>query len=134
MSDDSKNTIASKLMITQECVLRNVERIYETKGYDVAMASFEEMNAFFSTEPGWADAAIEVYKFLATKRKEEMQQLREEKLEEQRAGAPSFFLMNKNEAIGSKDSRKLLYAEQFNGLVEEGAEVNHTKYREPKND
>ena len=84
----------SKLMITQESVLRIVELIYDIKGLEVAMANFEQMNTFFSTEPGWAEAAVEVYSFFAMKRKEEKQQSRAEKLEEQRAGAPHLVVMS----------------------------------------
>ena len=53
------------------------------------------MNAFFSTEKGWAETADEVYTIFAYKRKEEKQKLREEKLEEQRAAASNLFVLNK---------------------------------------
>ena len=107
MSNDTPISNVSKLMITQESVLRIVKLIYDLKGYEVAMSNFEQMNAFFSTELGWAEAAVEVYKFFSMKRKEEIQLSRVEKLEEQRAGAPSIIMMNQNEANGVKDSRKV---------------------------
>ena len=107
MTNETPISNVDKLMITQESVLRIVKLIYDLKGYEVAMANFEQMNAFFSTEPGWAEAAVEVYKFFAKKRKEEIQLSRVEKLEVQRAGAPSIIMMNQNEANGVKDSRKV---------------------------
>ena len=95
MSNDTPISNVSKLMITQESVLRRIANYYELKGLDVAIAKFELMNDLFSTEPGWDKTAEEVTKYLIEKRKEDNQRLREEKLEEQRAAASRFVVVSK---------------------------------------
>ena len=94
-TDDNNGQKRGKLKITQERVASIILRIIDTKGLEVAQDSFEQMNAFFSTEKGWAETADEVYAIFAYKRKEEKQKLREEKLEEQRAAASNLFVLNK---------------------------------------
>ena len=89
-----------KLKITQEDVVRD----------------------YFCTMKGWAETADEVYALFADKRKEEKQELREEKLETQRAGAANIIVMNKNDSTG------IGKVDQVNGVIEEGAEVTHTKH------
>ena len=80
------------------------------------------MNDCFSTKKGWAETADEVYDLLAGKRKEEKRELREEKLETQRAGAANIVMMNKNDLTG------IGKVDQVNGVIEDGAEVTHTKH------
>jgi hypothetical protein len=121
-----------KLKITQQRVVDIIVRIINTEGLEAAQEQFKLLNNLFSTERGWSETAAEIYAIFA----EEQKRLRIEQLEaelaKQRAGAASFIMMNQNEASGMKDSRMQFYAEQFNGLVEKGAEINHTKYGDPK--
>ena len=111
MSKNSNNKKRSKLKITQERVVAIVSRLYDTKGLEYAQDEFERMNAFFSTERGWAETAEAVYDFFAEKRKEEKQQLREEKLEEQRAAASNVVVLTKAisdaKNIGTADIDKM---------------------------
>ena len=111
-----------KLKITQEDVVRVIMRIIDISGLDAAQADFGKMNDYFCTMKGWAETADEVYALFADKRKEEKQELREEKLETQRAGAANIILMNKNDSTG------IGKVDQVNGVIEEGAEVTHTKH------
>ena len=114
--DHSDNQKRSKLKITQDRVVATICRIIDTKGLEVAQESFEQMNAFFSTEKGWAETADEVYAIFADKRKEEKQKLREEKLEEQRAAASRLFVLNK----ATSDAKNFGKAE----IDKMGVEVN----------
>ena len=111
-----------KLKITQEDVVKVVMRIIDVKGLDAANAAFGQLNDCFSTKKGWAETADEVYDLLAGKRKEEKRELREEKLETQRAGAANIVMMNKNDLTG------IGKVDQVNGVIEDGAEVTHTKH------
>ena len=111
-----------KLKITQEDVVRVIMRIIDINGLDAAKTAFGQMNDYFSTKKGWAETADEVYDLLADKRKEEKLELREEKLETQRAGAANIVLMNKNDSTG------IGKVDQVNGVIEDGAEVTHTKH------
>ena len=86
----------STLMITQERVIAIICRYIDTKGLAFAQGRFDEMNADFSAEVGWAETAEKIYKLFATKRKEEIQRLREERLEELRESAPKFVMANTN--------------------------------------
>ena len=97
MTNDSNNgkPRRGRLKITQERVVAIVCRTIELKGLEAAQGAFEQMNAFFSTEKGWAETADEVYALFAEKRKEKEQKLREEKLEEQRAAASNLFVLTK---------------------------------------
>ena len=134
MTTQNPNTKSkrNKLKITHEGVVEIIRCAIETDGVEKAAAFFDLMNKYCSIADGWSEAAKEIRGIIADAKK----QLRQEKLAEElalrKAGAPNIILMNQNEANGSKDSRKLLYAEQLNGLVEEGAEVIHTKYGESK--
>ena len=69
-------------------------------GLEGAKTVFKQLNAVFSTQPGWKETAAEIYKLFADKRKEEKQQQREEKLEELRAAASSVLVLNKNDLTG----------------------------------
>ena len=111
-----------KLKITQEDVVRVIMRIIDINGLDAAKTAFGQMNDYFSTKKGWAETADEVYDLLAGKRKEEKRELREEKLETQRAGAANIVMMNKNDLTG------IGKVDQVNGVIEDGAEVTHTKH------
>ncbi len=115
-----------KLKITQEDVVRVIMRIIDINGLDAAKTAFGQMNDYFSTKKGWAETADEVYDLLADKRKEEKLELREEKLETQRAGAANIVVMNqnKNESISTGIGK----VDQLNGVIEDGAEVTHTKH------
>ena len=115
-TDDNNGQKRGKLKITQERVASIILRIIDTKGLEVAQDSFEQMNAFFSTEKGWAETADEVYAIFACKRKEEKQKLREEKLEEQRAAASTFVVLNK----ASSDAKNIGKAE----IDKMGVDVN----------
>jgi hypothetical protein len=108
-----------KLKITQEDVVRVIMRIIDINGLDAAKTAFGQMNDYFSTKKGWAETADEVYDLLADKRKEE-------KLETQRAGAANIVVMNqnKNESISTGIGK----VDQLNGVIEDGAEVTHTKH------
>ena len=86
----------STLMITQERVIAIICRYIDTKGLAYAQGRFDEMNADFSAEVGWAETAEKISKLFATKRKEEIQRLREERLEELRESAPKFVMANTN--------------------------------------
>ena len=123
---NQKQRKRGKLKITQEDVVKVVMRIIDVKGLDAANAAFGQLNDCFSTKKGWAETADEVYDLLADKRKEEKLELREEKLETQRAGAANIVVMNqnKNESISTGIGK----VDQLNGVIEDGAEVTHTKH------
>ena len=93
-----KTISTSTLMITQERVIAIICRYIDTKGLAYAQGRFDEMNADFSAERGWAETAEKIYELFANKRKEEIQRIREEKLEELRTAAPRIVMANKNEA------------------------------------
>ena len=119
---NQKQRKRGKLKITQEDVVKVVMRIIDVKGLDAANAAFGQLNDCFSTKKGWAETADEVYDLLAGTRKEEKRELREEKLETQRAGAANIVMMNKNDLTG------IGKVDQVNGVIEDGAEVTHTKH------
>ena len=93
----------STLMITQERVIAIICRYIDTKGLAYAQGRFDEMNADFSAEVGWAETAEKIYKLFATKRKEEIQRLREEKLEELRTAAPTISVTSEAKAVGKAE-------------------------------
>jgi hypothetical protein len=80
--------ITNTLNITQDDVMGIVRRIIKVDGLEAARTSFKQMNEFFSGMKGWAETTDAVYALFAEQRKTEQQKLREDKLEEQRAGAP----------------------------------------------
>ena len=120
-SDSISKPKRSKLKITTEDVVRIVKCRYELLGLEKARDEFDRMNSFFSTEKGWAETAKVIYQFFAEKRREEDKKAREEKLEQQRASASQFVVLNQANSTG------IAKVEQVNGVVEEGAEVVHTK-------
>ena len=86
-------TIASSpLNITKDDVMGVIKRIIVVDGLDAARAAFKQMNEYFSGMKGWPETTEAVYPLFAEKREEEKQKLREEKLEEQRAGAPNILV------------------------------------------
>ena len=120
-----------KLNITQERVVVNIRRVMESEGLEVARAEFKHLNDLFSTERGWGETAEAVYALFA----EEQRRLAEEakvarleehaaRMEEQRAGAPSIYMFNQNEATGMK--RPKFRADQMVGFAEDGSEIIHT--------
>lgn len=121
---NQKQQKRGKLKITQEDVVRVIMRIIDINGLDAAKTAFGQMNDYFSTKKGWAETADEVYDLLADKRKEEKLELREEKMETQRAGAANIIVMNKNQC----DATGINQVDQLNGVIEDGAEVTHTKH------
>ena len=122
----------NKLKITHDGVVDIIRYAIETDGVNKAEAFYDQMNKYCSIADGWSDAAKEIRGIIADAKKQLRQEQLAEELALRKAGAPNIILMNQNEANGSKDSRKVLYAEQVNGLVEEGAEIIHTKFGESK--
>ena len=90
----TQTTNNNTLNITQTDVMMIITRIIKVDGLEAARAAFKQMNDFFSGMKGWAETTDAVYDLFAEKRKEERQQLREEKLEEQRAAASQLFVLN----------------------------------------
>ena len=100
-----KTISTSTLMITQERVIAIICRYIDTKGLAYAQGRFDEMNADFSAERGWAETAEKIYELFANKRKEEIQRIREEKLEELRTAAPNIHLQNN--ATSTSDAKNI---------------------------
>lgn len=123
-----------KLKITQDRVVASIRRVMASDGLVDAKAAFKLLNELFSTEPGWGQTAEEVYALFAEEQRrlaEEEKAARQEeqaaRLEEQRAGAPSIYMFNQNEATGMKHPR--FRADQLVGFAEGGAEIVHTKHK-----
>ena len=94
MTQDPPNN-GNTLNITQDDVVRNIERIIGVDGLEAARQTFKILNECFSGLKGWAETTDVVYDLLAEKRKEEKQQEREEKLETQRAAAANVLVVTK---------------------------------------
>ena len=94
MTTETPNS-TNTLCITQDDVIRVIKRIIDVDGLEAARAAFKQMNEFFSGVNGWAETTDAVYSLFANKRKEEKQQSREERLEEQRIGAPNIVVLTK---------------------------------------
>lgn len=94
MTTETPNS-TNTLCITQDDVIRVIMRIIDVDGLEAARAAFKQMNEFFSGVNGWAETTDAVYSLFANKRKEEKQQSREERLEEQRIGAPNIVVLTK---------------------------------------
>lgn len=122
------------LKITQEEVVGIILYAIETDGVEAAKEFFEQMNKYCSIVEGWPQTAKEIRGIIAEAQKVQRQEQFAKELAMKKAGAPNILLMNQNEANGMKDSRMQLYAEQFNGMIEQGAEINHTKYTDSRND
>ena len=92
MTTPNPNT--NSLNITKDDVIDIITCIIDVDGLEEAKSVFKQLNAVFSTLPGWKETAAEIYRLFADKRKEEKQQMREEKLEELRAAASQLFVLN----------------------------------------
>ena len=122
-------SVPAKLNITTADVLGVLNRIIEVEGLEAARVAFKQMNEFFSGMWGWVETTNAVYALFAAVRRKEHKEQFEEQLAKERAGAASFVWLNQNknqnqnlsEAIGIKN------VDQLNGVIEEGAEVTHTK-------
>lgn len=121
----------AKLNITTADVLGVLNRIIEVEGLEAARTAFKQMNEFFSGMWGWVETTNAVYALFAAVRRKEHKEQFEEQLAKERAGAASFVWLNQNqnhnqnqnlsESVGIKN------VDQLNGVIEEGAEVTHTK-------
>ena len=87
-----------KLKINQERLVEGIRFAIKTDGVEKARLLFDMLNTYYSTEPGWAEAALEIRTLFAEIREEELRKQREEKLEELRTAAPRIVMANKNEA------------------------------------
>lgn len=89
-----------QLQITQERVVEIVVRIIGSDGLEEARKQFKTLNDWFSTEPGWAETAAEVYGIFT----EEQNRLRMEQhareLEMARAAAPNVYQVLPNAMMG----------------------------------
>jgi hypothetical protein len=101
----------STLKITHNDVVNIITCIIEVDGLEEAKSVYKQLNAVFSTLPGWKETATDIYKLFADKRKEEFQRQREEKLEELRESAPKFVMANTNnieaKAVGKAEIDKM---------------------------
>ena len=101
----------STLKITHNDVVNIIMCIIEVDGLEEAKSVYKQLNAVFSTLPGWKETATDIYKLFADKRKEEFQRQREEKLEELRESAPKFVMANTNKieakAVGKAEIDKM---------------------------
>ena len=87
-----------KLKINQERLVEGIRFAIKTDGVEKARLLFDMLNTYYSTEPGWAEAALEIRTLFAEIREEELRKQREEKLEELRTAAPRIVMANKHEA------------------------------------
>ena len=83
-----------KLKINQERLVEGIRFAIKTDGIEKARILFDMLNRYYSTEPGWAEAALEIRTLFAEIREEELRKQREEKLEELRTAAPNIHLQN----------------------------------------
>jgi hypothetical protein len=83
-----------KLKITQERLVEGIRFAIKTDGIEKARLLFDMLNTYYSTETGWAEAALEIRTLFAEIREEELRKQREEKLEELRTAAPTIHLQN----------------------------------------
>jgi hypothetical protein len=83
-----------KLKITQERLVEGIRFAIKTDGIEKARLLFDMLNTYYSTETGWAEAALEIRTLFAEIREEELRKQREEKLEELRTAAPNIHLQN----------------------------------------
>ena len=98
-----------KLKITQERLVEGIRFAIKTDGIEKARLLFDMMNAYYSTESGWAEAALEIRTLFAEIREEDLRKQREEKLEELRAAAPNIHLQNN--ASSTSDAKNIGKAE-----------------------
>ena len=119
----------AKLNITTADVLGVLNRIIEVEGLEAARVAFKQMNEFFSGMWGWVETTNAVYALFAAVRRKEHKEQFEEQLAKERAGAASFVWLNqnKNQNQNLSESVGIKNVDQLNGVIEEGAEVTHTK-------
>ena len=117
----------AKLNITTADVLGVLNRIIEVEGLEAARVAFKQMNEFFSGMWGWVETTNAVYALFAAVRRKEHKEQFEEQLARERAGAASFVWLNQNKNQNLSESVGIKNVDQLNGVIEEGAEVTHTK-------
>lgn len=117
----------AKLNITTADVLGVLNRIIEVEGLEAARVAFKQMNEFFSGMWGWVETTNAVYALFAAVRRKEHKEQFEEQLAKERAGAASFVWLNQNKNQNLSESVGIKNVDQLNGVIEEGAEVTHTK-------
>ena len=123
----------AKLNITTADVLGVLNRIIEVEGLEAARVAFKQMNEFFSGMWGWVETTNAVYALFAAVRRKEHKEQFEEQLAKERAGAASFVWLNQNQNHNQNQNQNLSESvgiknvDQLNGVIEEGAEVTHTK-------
>lgn len=117
----------AKLNITTPDVLGVLNRIIEVEGLEAARVAFKQMNEFFSGMWGWVETTNAVYALFAAVRRKEHKEQFEEQLAKERAGAASFVWLNQNKNQNLSESVGIKNVDQLNGVIEEGAEVTHTK-------
>ena len=122
-------SVPAKLNITTADVLGVLNRIIEVEGLEAARVAFKQMNEFFSGMWGWVETTNAVYALFAAVRRKEHKEQFEEQLAKERAGAASFVWLNqnKNQNQNLSESVGIKNVDQLNGVIEEGAEVTHTK-------
>ena len=101
----TQNPNTNSLNITKDDVIDIITCIIDVDGLEEAKSVFKQLNAVFSTLPGWKETAAEIYRLFADKRKEEKQQMREEKLEELRAAASSVLVLSQATSDASNIGR-----------------------------
>jgi hypothetical protein len=94
-----------KLKINQERLVEGIRFAIKTDGIEKARILFDMLNRYYSTEPGWAEAALEIRTLFAEIREEELRKQREEKLEELRTAAPNIHLQNN--ATNTNDTKNI---------------------------
>ena len=107
-----------KLKINQERLVEGIRFAIKTDGVEKARLLFDMLNTYYSTEPGWAEAALEIRTLFAEIREEELRKQREEKLEELRTAAPNIHLQNNS--ASTSDAKNIGKAE----IDKMGVEVN----------
>ena len=120
-------SVPAKLNITTADVLGVLNRIIEVEGLEAARVAFKQMNEFFSGMWGWVETTNAVYALFAAVRRKEHKEQFEEQLAKERAGAASFVWLNQNKNQNLSESVGIKNVDQLNGVIEEGAEVTHTK-------
>ncbi len=130
--------LPATLNITTADVLGVLNRIIDVDGLDAARVAFKQMNEFFSGMWGWAETTNEVYALFAAVRRREHKEQFEKELAKERAGAASFVWLNQNKNLNQNQNQNenlnlseaigIRNVDQLNGVIEEGAEVSHTKH------
>ena len=96
-----------KLKITQERLVEGIRFAIKTDGIEKARLLFDMLNTYYSTETGWAEAALEIRTLFAEIREEELRKQREEKLEELRTAAPTISVTSEAKAVGKAEVEQM---------------------------